>query len=167
MSQMSDWPSRRSLTNAIRAGMGANGAAVARQPTSAAPPAASETVNGNEDFIERNYCLTPPARHTTIEARPHAGALDVPIRAPHALTRGATRVRGLRRQDVRWRHCAYSQLQLARHPGNDRGVRREDGVGRAQAHGPVRPAAREQRQTGAPDTARPREHLPGRSGPLD
>jgi len=50
---MSDWPIRRSLTNAIRAGMGANGAAVSRQPTSAAPPAASETVNGNQDLIER------------------------------------------------------------------------------------------------------------------
>src|SRR5207302_2113470 len=109
MSQMSYWPSRRSLTKAIRAGIGANGAAVSRQPASAALPAASETVNGSKDFIERllvswtrrNYAARVRAANPPLDAsgaphdyggRSHAGALAVPTRAPHARLGGAARV---------------------------------------------------------------------------
>src|SRR5438309_8231254 len=100
MSQMSRWPSRRSLTKAILAGIGANGAAVSRQPASAAPPATSETVNGSKDFIDQLLVSRPdeatpdatqlpfrplisPLFDRSIETKRYVAALVVPTRAPH------------------------------------------------------------------------------------
>src|SRR5437660_5297741 len=86
MSQMSRWPSRRSLTKAIRAGIGAKGAAVSRQPASAAPPATSVTVNGSKDFIDpllvsRPDETTPLLREIHLGRLCRAGRLELEVRA--------------------------------------------------------------------------------------